>query len=231
MGGQSPGTLLQFELPASSLKESESGDVPFGEVRAGQYVARFARTKEEIDLALRLRFKVFNLEFGEGLARSFGTGRDEDEFDPTSHHLLLIDQSRRQVIGTCRLRTYEIAQTITGFYSSIKFDLSTLPPDVLGKAIEFGRVCIAPPDRNAPTLLLLWKSLALYSLHHQKKYLVGCCSLSSQDPTEGGRVFELVSKAGHLHREFRVTARAGFKCLVFLILSFLLLRVLTSANL
>ena len=52
----------------------------------------------------------------------------------------------------------------------------------LENAIEVGRTCIAKPHRNSQALLLLWKGLALYSLHHQKKYFFGCCSLSSQDP-------------------------------------------------
>ena len=208
MSGQSPGTLLQFGLPSSALP----GEGLFNEIRSGKFAARFARTKEEIDLALRLRFKVFNLEFGEGRATSFSTGRDEDEFDSISNHLLLIDQSRRQVIGTCRMRTYEIAKTIEGFYSSIKFDLSAVPPDVLGKAVEFDRACIAEPYRKTRALLLLWKGLALYSLHHQKSFFFSCCSLNSQDPTEGGRVFDLIG-ARQQHRDFRVNARPGFKCL------------------
>jgi hypothetical protein len=72
MGGLSPGTLLRFELPAQTL----SGEsMPLGDIRSGKYVVRFARSKEEVDLALRLRFKVLNLEFGEGKATSFRTGR------------------------------------------------------------------------------------------------------------------------------------------------------------
>jgi putative hemolysin len=117
------------------------------------------------------------------------------------------------VVGTYRLRTYEIAKTIQGFYSSTEFDLSTLPLDVHENAIEVGRTCIAKPHRNTQALLLLWKGLALYSLHHQKRYFFGCCSLSSQDPTEGGRVFDLLTDEGHLHSELRLNARAGFKCL------------------
>ena len=108
-------------------------ELPSGEIVQGKYLVRFARTRTEVTAALRLRFEVFNIERGEGLATSFLTGRDEDEFDSTSHHLILIDRSRRQVIGTYRLRTYEIAKTIDGFYSSTEFDLSALPLDVVGE--------------------------------------------------------------------------------------------------
>jgi len=203
-------TVLRFER-TGPLKHTD--ELPQGEIVQGRYLVRFARTSAEIEAALRLRFEVFNLELGEGLASSFRTCRDEDEFDATSHHLLLIDRTRRRVIGTYRLRTYEIAKTIAGFYSSTEFDLGTLPLDVLEKGIEVGRTCVAHPYRNTQALLLLWKGLASYAMHHEKRYFFGCCSMSSQNPTEGGRVFDLLQHEGRLHEEFRVNSRTGFKCL------------------
>ena len=66
--------------------------LPDFEAEAGRYTIRFARTAEELDAVLRLRFEVFNLELDEGLDSSFLTGRDEDEFDATSHHLLVLER-------------------------------------------------------------------------------------------------------------------------------------------
>jgi putative hemolysin len=203
-------TVLRFESAAQLL---QIGDVSSREIVHGRYAVRLARTQHEVDAALRLRFEVFNLERGEGLATSFTASRDEDEFDASSHHLILLDRARGQVIGTCRLRTFEHAKTTEGFYTSSEFDLSSLPHDVLRNAIEISRACIAKPYRNVRTFLLLWKGLALYSQHQQKTHLFGCCSLSSQDPVAGGQVFELLNEAGHLHTEFRVQAQVGFKCL------------------
>jgi putative hemolysin len=203
-------TVLRFE-PAARLVPID--DLPAVEIAQGKYLVRLARTQAEVAAALRLRFEVFNIECGEGPATSFVTGRNEDQFDSTSHHLILIDRSRRQVIGTFRLRTYEIAKTIEGFCSSTEFDLSALPLDIAENAIEVGRTCISKPHRNTRVLLLLWKGLALYWLHYWKRYFFGCSSLSSQDPSQGGRVFDLLSDEGHLHTEFRLNARTGFKCL------------------
>ena len=45
--------------------------IPNVEIREGRYLARFAQTVPEIDAALQLRFEVFNLELGEGLASSY----------------------------------------------------------------------------------------------------------------------------------------------------------------
>jgi putative hemolysin len=202
--------VLRFE---STVRLLEVGEVSPGEITQGKYVVRLARTQEEVDAALRLRFKVFNLERSEGLATSFSTGRDEDGFDSTSDHLILIERSRRQVVGTYRLRNYENAKTPEGFHSSTEFDLSSLPIDVPKNAIEVSRACIAKSHRNTSTLRLLWKGLASYSMRQQKHYLFGCVSLSGLDPVEGGQLFELLSEGGHLHAHLRVQAQMGFKCL------------------
>src|SRR5918912_2252421 len=74
--------------------------LPQVERTAGPYTLRFARTAEELDALLRLRFEVFNLELHEGLESSYRTGRDLDEFDLTCHHLFVSDQTTGAIIGT-----------------------------------------------------------------------------------------------------------------------------------
>ena len=59
-----------------------------------RYGVRLARTREDVEAALRLRFEVFNLELHEGLTESFFTGLDEDEFDQFCDHLIVVDESR-----------------------------------------------------------------------------------------------------------------------------------------
>ena len=39
------------------------------------------KLREDRDAACRLRFKVFNIELGEGLETSYRTGLDTDQFD------------------------------------------------------------------------------------------------------------------------------------------------------
>ena len=182
------------------------------EIIEGRYVVRFARTREEIDAALKLRFEVFNLELGEGPFSSFLTGQDRDEFDLTSQHLILIDRMQRQVVGTYRLRTYEIAKTIQGFYSSREFDLSTLPPEVFANALEVDRVCVAKAHRNSRAHIVLWKGLALCLRENHKSCVFGSLSLTTQDPLEAGRIFDKLSSEGHLHPELTIRPKPGFKC-------------------
>jgi putative hemolysin len=183
---------------------------PQFEIREDKYVARFAQTQEELDAALKLRFEVFNLELAEGLDSSFQTGLDQDEFDATCHHLIVVETATNEVVGTYRLQTVEIAKR--GFYSSGEFDLSHLPPEVLQQSVELGRACIAQAHRYPQVLFLLWKGLAAYLLHTQKRFMFGCCSLTSQDANEGKAVMNLVEAGDYLHERFFVPPQKGFAC-------------------
>ena len=187
-------------------------NAPTEEIVDGRYVARFARTPEEIDAALRLRFEVFNLELNEGLESSYLTERDEDEFDQSCHHLLVIEKATNNVVGTYRLRTVEMARAANGFYTESEFDLSLLPPEALAVSVESGRACIDRNHRNTRVLFLLWKGLALYMTFKGKRYMFGCCSLMSQDCTEGKRALRQFERDNHLHPTFKVTPRREYAC-------------------
>ena len=186
--------------------------LPRVEFSKGKYVLRFASTPEELDAVLRLRFEVFNLELNEGLDSSYLSGRDADEFDPTCHHLLVVDAAGGEAVGTYRLRTGEAARAGGGFYSAGEFDLSALPPHVTEEAVEIGRACIAREHRNKQVLFLLWKGLAAYMLHNRKRYFFGCCSLPTQEPQEGLRALNQLERRGHLHPTYSVPPLPGFEC-------------------
>ena len=187
--------------------------MPQKEIREGRYLLRFARTRRELDAALKLRFEVFNLELGEGLQSSFETGRDMDEFDEACHHLIVLDTRNDEVVGTYRMQTSEMAAA-RGFYSEGEYDLSNFPPAVLRDSVELGRASIAKAHRNTQALFLLWKGLALYLAHNRKRYLFGCCSLTSQDEREGLGVLKLLEQGGHVSANLWADARDGFECAV-----------------
>ena len=187
-------------------------DAPPVRARQGRYELRFARTQEELDEILHLRFNVFNLELGEGLETSFLTGRDEDSFDRACHHLLVEDLASGRIVGTYRMQTWEMAQGASGFYSAGEFTLETLPRDILAGSVEVGRACIVREHRHRQVLFLLWKGLAGYVMHFGKRYLFGCCSLSTQDPGAGLELQRQLAAAGKLHPELRVDPRATFEC-------------------
>jgi putative hemolysin len=190
----------------------DSENPPEDEIEDGKYVARFARLPEEIDRALRLRFEVFNLELNEGLESSYITERDEDEFDQTCHHLIVVEKETNNVVGTYRLRTWEMTRRTNGFYTETEFDLSSLPPELIDQSVEIGRACIDRNHRNARVLFLLWKGLALYLTRSRKRYMFGCCSLTSQDCAEGKRASRQLKRDGHLHETLSVRPRLEFAC-------------------
>ena len=178
----------------------------------GRYEVRWARTWAELDEVMRLRFEVFNLELGEGLAESFRTGRDRDEFDATCHHLLVAERKTGRVVGTYRLRTGELARANGGFYSAGEFDMTRLPESFIDAAVEIGRACIAREHRNTKVLFLLWKGLVQYAAHNGKRYFFGCGSLPSQNATDGKFIYNLLCQQGYLHSSLFVTPQAGYEC-------------------
>lgn len=188
--------------------------VPKTEIDDGRYLVRFACTSEEIEAALKLRFEVFNLELGEGLDSSFRTGRDRDEFDATCHHLIVHEKTSGNVIGTYRLRTMEMAGSAAGFYSAAEFDLNRLPAEVLQQSVELGRACIAREHRDRRVLFLLWKALARYAVNERKRFLFGCCSLTSQEQAEGLQLFHQLIRDGYMHPTLLVPVSAEYECLV-----------------
>ena len=141
----------------------------------GRYRLRFARSADDVDRALRLRFEVFNRELGEGLAESWRTGRDEDEFDLACDHLLVEDARSGELAGTYRMQTAAGAAAGLGFYSAREFALEALPAGVLAGAVELGRACVARPHRGGRALLALWRGIAEYVRITGQRTLFGCC--------------------------------------------------------
>jgi putative hemolysin len=180
--------------------------------RVGRHGVRFAETAEDLDAVLRLRYEVFNLELGEGLAASAETGRDEDPFDAACHHLIAEADGAPGPIGTYRMQTRARARAHLGFYTATLFDVGSLPGGVLDLSVEVGRACIARPYRSRLALFALWKGLADYVEWNRKRYLFGCCSLTSQDERHGARAYRWLRKRGFLHPGLRVGPRPACAC-------------------
>jgi putative hemolysin len=189
-----------------------TGGLPDISIDSGAYTLGFARSPEELDEILRLRFAVFNLELGEGLNESFVTGRDEDELDRVFHHLLIRSGRSGEVVGTYRMQTRSMASRHGGFYSSGEFDLGGLPARVLDEGVEIGRACVSRDHRNGKVLHLLWQGLAAYLTWNRKRFLFGCCSLTSQDRTLGAQVYQGLRREGHVDTTEAVTPLPGLEC-------------------
>jgi putative hemolysin len=169
-----------------------------------------AQSAEDRDAACRLRFKVFNIELGEGLESSYQTGLDSDQFDLFCEHLLVEDKLSRRIVGTYRMQSGQSAARNLGYYSEQEFDLS--PYDSLRAGIlELGRASIDREHRTPEVLTLLWRGIAQYAIDMGLRFLIGCSSLNSQHPAEGWQVYRQLEQY-RVGVEFETVPTKRFAC-------------------
>lgn len=157
---------------------------PAVEAIRSNYRLRLATSEQDVRAAQLLRFVVFNLELREGLEQSYATCLDADAYDPVCDHLLVEDLRTGDVIGTYRVQTGVNAAKNLGYYSAQEFDFRPYEP-WRNELVELGRACVHSDHRNLTVLSLLWKGIANYVTGRGCRYLIGCSSLTSQDPALG----------------------------------------------
>jgi putative hemolysin len=209
------GTLVIRELTDPAVLRDRSGDTDLwtlpGE-ESDRYVVGFAASDRCIELALRLRYEVFNLELNEGLPTSHMTGLDRDAFDAQMTHLVVLDRSTGAVVGTYRMQTgLQAMASGGGLYSAQEYDLTDLRP-YFDQIVECGRACIAREHRSVAVLAMLWRGLGAFCQHHRQRWLFGCCSLTSQDPDDGWRALKTIRANGYLHESLFLPARPAMSC-------------------
>ncbi|HEX4039326.1 MAG TPA: GNAT family N-acyltransferase [Acidobacteriaceae bacterium] len=158
--------------------------LPSISIELGKYQVRLADSLAEREAACRLRFKVFNIELGEGLASSYETGLDHDQFDLFCDHLIVEDRSRRQIVGTYRMQSGITAAHNLGYYSEQEFDFAPYE-SIRGQILELGRASIDREHRSSEVLTLLWRGIVAGARSYRLRYLIGCSSLNSRDPRDG----------------------------------------------
>jgi len=175
------------------------------------YSARLACSASEIRAAQALRFGVFNLELNEGLEQSYASGLDEDSFDDVCDHLIVEHLPSQQIIGTYRLQTGVNAAAKLGYYSAQEFDFQPYEP-FRAEIIELGRACVHLEHRNRVVLGMLWKGIADYSQQRSARYLLGCSSITSQDPAVGASAYTELCRKNLAPPSWRTQPRMEFEC-------------------
>jgi putative hemolysin len=178
---------------------------------SAQYATRLARTEAEIRAAQSLRFEVFNLELNEGLAQSYATGLDVDPFDAVCDHLLVEHVPSGSIVGTYRLQTGTNAAKNFGYYSAQEFDFSPFEP-MRNEIVELGRACVHKQHRNLVVLGLLWKAIADYATARGARYLIGCSSLTSQNPEEGASAYSELCRKNLADTAWRTRPLPAYEC-------------------
>ena len=158
-------------------------------LESGSYVARLAMTDRERIAAFRLRFLVFNLEMHEGLDSAYVDGYDVDRYDEVCDHLIVEERTTGEIVGTYRIQMGDVAERYFGYYSEQEFDFAPFA-GMREQIVELGRACIQRDHRSTEVLHLLWRGIARYALANGGRYMMGCCSLTSQDPEMGHAVYQ-----------------------------------------
>ena len=137
------------------------------------------------------------------------TGLDVDPFDEFCDHLIVEELATSEIVGTYRLQTGQLAAANLGYYSEREFDFAPYEP-FRCETIELGRACVHADHRNFNLLHLLWRGIARYAVERNARFLIGCSSISSQDPMDGIAVYQKLQPY-LVARELRTYPRAQFR--------------------
>ena len=202
-----PSSIIAPCLPETPVARRINAEV-------GRYRMRLAQSGEDRIAACRLRFRVFNIELGEGLESSYQTGLDTDQFDNVCEHLIVEDKqednSARRIVGTYRMQTGTAAAHHHGYYSQQEFNLGPYEPLRPG-VLELGRASIDREHRTPEVLTLLWRGISQYATDMGLRYLIGCSSLTSKDPAEGWQLYRQLEQF-RVPPEFETTPTAAYAC-------------------
>lgn len=181
---------------------------------------RLATSKQEVEVAQRLRYRVFYDEMGAD-NRVCLNERDADKFDEICDHLL-VTRARfngsnpelcvkdGEVVGTYRLLRQSVAQAHHGFYSQQEFDLNPLlkrKPDL--SFLELGRSCVLPAYRGTPVIELLWQGIWDYVRNHKCDVMIGCASFEGTDPERHADALSFLGHHTAAPDEWHVQAQAN----------------------
>jgi len=175
-----------------------------------KYAIKIAASEEEVIAAQKLRYRVFGLELKRPFR--FKNGMDIDKYDDQCHHLIVIEKQSSDIVGTYRLQTYEQAAKGYGFYTSNRFIIDQLPDSVRKNGFEVGRACIEDGHRNGRVLYLLWKGLAEYLQHFNKRYMFGYSALDTSDPDIALNTYYYLKENKYLHTDYSVEVREKYLC-------------------
>jgi putative hemolysin len=202
--------LVDLSVATHPLLLPQAPAKPRIHAEVGRYRLRLAQTAEDRDAACRLRFKVFNIELGEGLESSYQTGLDQDKFDPICEHLLIEDKTDRRIVGTYRMQSGNSAARHLGYYSEQEFSFAPYEPLRPG-ILELGRASIDREHRTPEVLTLLWRGIAQYATDMGLRYLIGCSSMNSKDPAEGWQMYRQLEHY-RVAPEFETEPTAAYAC-------------------
>ena len=159
---------------------------------SGALEVRLAETEQEVELAQRLRYRVFYEEMSAIPSPAMRDARrDFDKFDDFCDHMLVIDRAafdedgQPAVVGCYRMIRDVDAARAGGFYTAGEYDIAGMLAGIQrdNKLLELGRSCVLKQYRSrAVTMQLLWRGVSVYLKRFSIDVMFGCASLPGTDP-------------------------------------------------
>jgi putative hemolysin len=174
------------------------------EFERGGFIVKTAENGEELERCLKLRYEVFHREYRDKKRK---IGIDIDKLDFLCDHLMIIEKTSLEVIGTYRLNCSKFTQK---FYSAGEFKIDKILNQP-GTKLELGRACIAKPYRTGSVLNLLWRAIADYLVRTESQYLFGCASVKTTDKRESAIIYEHLRQKGHLDPDYDVVPTRKYR--------------------
>jgi hypothetical protein len=122
--------------------------------------------------------------------------------------MIVEDRTKGAIVGTYRMQMGEVAGQHFGYYCEQEFCFAPYE-SMRSQIVELGRACIDRAYRSSNVLHLLWRGIARYALVNCGRYMMGCCSLTSQDAEMGHAVYETLRDC-MVGPELRTVATAAF---------------------
>ena len=143
----------------------------------GRYTARLALSQDDIVRAQTLRHVSFR--FNRGLLGQVD-GRDADQFDAISQHMLVEDVQTGSLVCCFRLLPFACGTEIGASYSAQYYDLVALSGFDKPLA-EMGRFCIHPDWKDPDILRVAWGAMTRFVDDRGIEMLFGCSSFEGSD--------------------------------------------------
>ena len=145
------------------------------EIRAGELVLKLASTEKEYQQLWRLRYNELLKDYNKDLESEV-----EDDYDEVCDHLIIVDTTIDEVVGTYRLIKKSQLHNLGKFLTENEYDLTLLKKY---EVLEVGRAVVKEEYRNGAAISILWKGLIKYAVESGADFMVGTASFHGIDPT------------------------------------------------
>ncbi|MDQ1901682.1 GNAT family N-acyltransferase [Paracoccus sp. WLY502] len=160
-------------------------------LRKGRYLARLARTPDDLRAAQRLRWLCFVARDG-----ASAEGLDADGLDAACRHMLVEDTSTGRLVCCFRFLPLMDGGDIARSYSAQFYDLSALG-SFDAPLLEVGRFCVHPGTQDPDIIRTAWAALSRIVEDGGVRMLFGCSSFMGTEPALHAEAFAML-RARHL---------------------------------